>query len=38
MEDVNKIHLVQDSVLGRDLLNTEMNLRVQKMAGNFLTS
>jgi hypothetical protein len=37
-EDVNWIHLAQDRVQWRALVNTAMNLRVSSRAGNFLTS
>jgi hypothetical protein len=36
-EGVNCIHLAQDRVQWRALLNPSMSLRVPKYAGNFLT-
>jgi len=37
-EDVNLIHMVQDSDQGRALVDTVMNVRVLCKAGNVLTS
>jgi hypothetical protein len=36
-ESVDSIHVAQDREQWRALVNTVMNLRVQRKAGNFLT-